>query len=227
MLYTQQQDAEAAAYKSQKDAEAAAMARKVQAEASLNAQKMEADGAAYTVQKAAEADLIARTKEAEAAFIERWKEAEGLTEMAKAYGALANVLGGPQVSIHSFPLGIMRSVQKLPKDTMSWRFWHTPCCSCSDRDEQAYKRERCMYGALHIPYCYYLHSFTLVSYMRSRTPRRFSDTNITFCMLTHYTGSHALHDASKQHIRKTGQGKRPGYQRVATKNQRLEHRCSG
>lgn len=36
------------------------------------------------------------TKEAEAAFLSKQKEAQGLAEMAKAYGALADVLGGPQ-----------------------------------------------------------------------------------------------------------------------------------
>lgn len=36
------------------------------------------------------------TKEAEATFIAKKKEAEGITEMAKAYGQMASVLGGPQ-----------------------------------------------------------------------------------------------------------------------------------
>ena len=36
------------------------------------------------------------TKEAEATFYAKQKEAEGITEMAKAYGHMANVLGGPQ-----------------------------------------------------------------------------------------------------------------------------------
>ena len=35
-------------------------------------------------------------KEAEASFIAKKKEAEGMQEMAKAYGAMADVLGGPQ-----------------------------------------------------------------------------------------------------------------------------------
>ena len=37
-----------------------------------------------------------RKKEAEAAFIAKQKEAEGVAEMAKAYGAMAEVFGGPQ-----------------------------------------------------------------------------------------------------------------------------------
>jgi flotillin len=36
------------------------------------------------------------TKEAEAAFYAKKKEAEGITEMARAYGNMADVLGGPQ-----------------------------------------------------------------------------------------------------------------------------------
>ena len=36
-----------------------------------------------------------KTKEAEAAFLAKKKEAEGISEMANAYGQLANVLGGP------------------------------------------------------------------------------------------------------------------------------------
>ena len=39
---------------------------------------------------------IRTTKEADAAFYARKKEAEGLTEIAKAYGQMADVLGGPQ-----------------------------------------------------------------------------------------------------------------------------------
>ena len=36
------------------------------------------------------------TKEAEATFFAKKREAEGITEMAKAYGNMANVFGGPQ-----------------------------------------------------------------------------------------------------------------------------------
>jgi len=36
------------------------------------------------------------SKEADAAFYRKKREAEGLIEMAKAYGALVEVLGGPQ-----------------------------------------------------------------------------------------------------------------------------------
>ena len=37
-----------------------------------------------------------KQKESEASYLAQKKDAEGLTEMAKAYGALADVMGGPQ-----------------------------------------------------------------------------------------------------------------------------------
>ena len=43
------------------------------------------------------------TKEAEAAFFSKKKEAEGITEMAKAYGQMSEVLGGPQGSVFFTP----------------------------------------------------------------------------------------------------------------------------
>jgi len=45
--------------------------------------------------KEAEATFVAKTRFAEADLIARQKEAQGLIEMAKAYGKLADVLGGP------------------------------------------------------------------------------------------------------------------------------------
>ena len=64
------------------------------------------NAAAYNETKTAEATLYARkqdaeaaafrtTTEAEAAFFAKRKEAEGIAEMAKAYGEMAAVLGGP------------------------------------------------------------------------------------------------------------------------------------
>ncbi|MCJ1474113.1 hypothetical protein MMC13_002771 [Lambiella insularis] len=55
-----------------------------------------ADGTLYRQKQDAEAAYYRATKEAEAAFIAKKKEAEGIMEMAKAYGQMANVLGGPQ-----------------------------------------------------------------------------------------------------------------------------------
>ncbi|PLB47079.1 hypothetical protein P170DRAFT_438795 [Aspergillus steynii IBT 23096] len=66
-----------------------------------------ADAAFYTEQKAADARLYRQKVEADAAFYrqrqdadaafyQQTREAEGMLEMSKAYGALVNVLGGPQ-----------------------------------------------------------------------------------------------------------------------------------
>ncbi|KAG0127177.1 hypothetical protein HOY82DRAFT_586940 [Tuber indicum] len=70
-------------------------------------QEQKADAAAYTTKKSAEAeyltrvrkaeaDLIAAEKSAQATFITRKREAEGMLEMAKAYQALSQVMGGPE-----------------------------------------------------------------------------------------------------------------------------------
>ena len=57
----------------------------------------------YRIAKEAEASLYAEKKQAEAviakaeaAFFAKKKEAEAMTEMAKAYGQMSDVLGGPQ-----------------------------------------------------------------------------------------------------------------------------------
>jgi flotillin len=50
----------------------------------------------YQVTKEAEASKMARQMEADAHFYTQQREAEGLTEMAKAYGEMGKVLGGPQ-----------------------------------------------------------------------------------------------------------------------------------
>lgn len=55
-----------------------------------------ADAQIYKQKQEAEAMYFRATKEAEASFITKQKEAQGITEMAKAYGQLAGVLGGPQ-----------------------------------------------------------------------------------------------------------------------------------
>ena len=56
-------------------------------------QKAQAD--LFTEKTKAEADYIKAMKEADASFYAKQKEAEGMTEMARAYGELAQVLGGP------------------------------------------------------------------------------------------------------------------------------------
>ncbi|KAL9597813.1 MAG: hypothetical protein Q9219_004890 [cf. Caloplaca sp. 3 TL-2023] len=66
------------------------------ADADFYAENKNADSHLYQQRQEAEASYFRATKEAEATFIARNKEAEGITEMAKAYGALSSVLGGPQ-----------------------------------------------------------------------------------------------------------------------------------
>jgi len=82
--YAENADAEAHFFKAAKDADAALYSRTQAAEAGLVAQRKEA-----------EATFVAKTRFAEADLIARQKEAQGLIEMAKAYGKLADVLGGP------------------------------------------------------------------------------------------------------------------------------------
>ncbi|KAF2835653.1 flotillin domain-containing protein [Patellaria atrata CBS 101060] len=95
-LYTQEKKADGVKYQQQADAEALLFRETKEAEAAFIAKEREADAQFYARQKAAEADYISAAKAADAAFISRQKEAQGLQEMAKAYGALADVLGGPQ-----------------------------------------------------------------------------------------------------------------------------------
>ena len=65
------------------------------AEASLFSESKSADAKLYQQKLAAEASFYTSTKEADAAFYAKKREAEGIAEMAKAYGEMANVLGGP------------------------------------------------------------------------------------------------------------------------------------
>lgn len=66
------------------------------ADGKLYKERIDAEAAAYRVMKEVEADFFRATKEAEAAFYTKKKEAEATIEMAKAYGHLSDVLGGPQ-----------------------------------------------------------------------------------------------------------------------------------
>jgi len=65
-------------------------------DAKFYADQKEADGLAYKTKQDAEAAYYRTAKEAEAAFILKKKEAEGISEMARAYGEMSKVLGGPQ-----------------------------------------------------------------------------------------------------------------------------------
>ncbi|KAL1967845.1 hypothetical protein VTN77DRAFT_2534 [Rasamsonia byssochlamydoides] len=68
----------------QEKADAAYYTEQKAADASFYKQKMEADAQYYR-----------QNKEADAQFYQKKREAEGIMEMAKAYGAMVNVLGGP------------------------------------------------------------------------------------------------------------------------------------
>jgi len=80
-----QQKADADLYKQEKAAEGRKFAEQADAEA-----------AAFRTMRDAEADYYARERAAQAQLIAQQREAEGLSAMAKAYGDMANVLGGPQ-----------------------------------------------------------------------------------------------------------------------------------
>jgi flotillin len=66
------------------------------ADAELYAQERAAEGKKYSEQAQAEADYFAKERAAQAQLIAQQREAEGLSAMAKAYGDMAAVLGGPQ-----------------------------------------------------------------------------------------------------------------------------------
>ncbi|KAF3492294.1 flotillin domain-containing protein [Arthroderma uncinatum] len=66
------------------------------AEATYFSRTKEADASLYRSKMEADATFYRQTKEAEAAFYAKQKEAEAMAEMAKGYGAMADVLGGPQ-----------------------------------------------------------------------------------------------------------------------------------
>jgi flotillin len=83
--YTEVKGADGHVYAQSKEAEIAAFRQTKDAEATYFRQVKEADATFYARQKQAEADVYAKQK-----------EAEGIIAKAKAYGALADVLGGPQ-----------------------------------------------------------------------------------------------------------------------------------
>ncbi|GAB7348368.1 hypothetical protein MBLNU459_g6807t1 [Dothideomycetes sp. NU459] len=85
MKYAQTMDAEATYYQQAKHSDMILYRREKEAQADFQARQREA-----------EANLFSRQREAEANYIARSKEAAGLLELAKAYGALGEVFGGPQ-----------------------------------------------------------------------------------------------------------------------------------
>ncbi|KAF7190569.1 Flotillin-like protein 3 [Pseudocercospora fuligena] len=96
IYYRSAQDTDAANYKRTKDAETMLAAREKEAQAMYLMKEREAQAMYIQKEKEAEAMYLTRAREAEAAYIARKKEADGLTELSKAYGALADVMGGAQ-----------------------------------------------------------------------------------------------------------------------------------
>ena len=95
-LYREQKFAEGKKYSEQADAEAAAFRLVKDAEANFHAKEREAEANFLVSKRAAEAEYYRAEREAQAHLIKQQREAEGLSAMAKAYGDMADVLGGPQ-----------------------------------------------------------------------------------------------------------------------------------
>jgi flotillin len=105
-LYAQEKAAEGKKFSEQADAEAAAFRRLRDAEADYAAKEREAEANFLVTKRMAEAEYFRKERDAQAELIKQQREAEGLSAMAKAYGDLANVLGGPQ-GLVSFSLTII------------------------------------------------------------------------------------------------------------------------
>jgi flotillin len=100
-LYAQEKAAEGKKFSEQADAEAAAFRRLRDAEADYAAKEREAEANYLVTKRAAEAEYFRKERDASAQLIAQQREAEGLSAMARAYGDLANVLGGPQGLVSS------------------------------------------------------------------------------------------------------------------------------
>lgn len=95
-LNNRQAEAEAIYYRGAKDADVNLYTKQRDAEALLATKEKEAAAMYIMREREAEAAFLTKTRQAEASYIAQKKEAEGLQEMAKAYGQLSSVLGGPQ-----------------------------------------------------------------------------------------------------------------------------------
>ena len=82
---SEMEKAEASLFSHQKQADAAKYKQTADAEAKLEARRREAEGV-----------YVAKKAEADAALLVKQAEAQGLADLAKSYGELAQVLGGPQ-----------------------------------------------------------------------------------------------------------------------------------
>jgi flotillin len=105
-LYAQEKAAEGKKYGDQADAEAKAFRRMRDAEADYAAKEREAEANFLVTKRTAEAEYFRKERDAQAQLITQQREAEGLSAMAKAYGDLANVLGGPA--------GLVRFLSLIP-----------------------------------------------------------------------------------------------------------------
>ena len=90
------QAAEAEKFKQQTDADAKTYSARAAAEAEFAKQQKRTEAEAFTVVERAKAQREAAENEAHALYAQRAAEARGISEMAKAYGELGRVLGGPQ-----------------------------------------------------------------------------------------------------------------------------------
>ncbi|CAF9921306.1 MAG: hypothetical protein ALECFALPRED_001761 [Alectoria fallacina] len=102
-LYSETKSANGLLYKEKQAAEGRLFMDTKSAEGLLYKQRQDAEANYYRVAKEAEATLYAEkqaaqavTLKAEASYFAKKKEAEAMTEMAKAYGHMSEVLGGPQ-----------------------------------------------------------------------------------------------------------------------------------
>jgi len=106
-VFRQSREADVTFQARSKGADAAKYEAEAKAGADYLARSRGADAVKYEIEARAEADFLretrlaeahlqARAKQAQATFLERKAEADGLLEIAKGYGALSAVLGGPQ-----------------------------------------------------------------------------------------------------------------------------------
>lgn len=94
--YTQKQAADANFQAQARDTDAAVYRTTKEADGNAYRAKMAADADFQTRQRAAEALFITKKREAEVLYITRQQEAAGLEDLARAYKALSEPLGGPQ-----------------------------------------------------------------------------------------------------------------------------------
>ena len=99
-----EQAAQAAKFKQQMEADGQKYSEQAAAEAAFAKRQRQVDAEAYSVKQHAQAQLEAAQMEAEAGYQKAAAEARGLSEMAKAYGELAQALGGPQGLMQYFML---------------------------------------------------------------------------------------------------------------------------